>query len=56
VYNLLGQEIAVLVNKEQQAPGNYAADFNAANLPSGPYFYRLQAGKYTNTKKMLLLK
>ncbi len=55
VYNLLGQEIAVLVS-ERQTPGIYEADFQASNLPSGTYLYRLTAGQYTLTKKMLLLK
>ena len=55
VFNLLGQEVATLVNKEQKA-GNYVVDFNAANLASGIYMYRLQSGATSLTKKMLLLK
>ncbi len=55
VYNLLGQEVATLVNQNQK-PGNYVADFNAANLASGVYMYRLQAGNFSLTKKMILLK
>ena len=55
VYNSLGQKIATLVNKAQ-APGNYIVRFNAKNLPSGVYFYRLRAGNFSATKKMILLK
>jgi len=55
VYNLIGEEVTVLVNKEVGA-GFYEATFNAANLPSGTYFYRLQAGNTVQLKKMVLLK
>lgn len=55
VYNLIGQEIATLVDKHQPS-GTYEADFNASKLPSGIYLYRLTAGTYTETKKMLLTK
>ena len=55
IYNTLGEEVAVLVN-ENKAAGNYEVEFDAANLPSGIYFYKLQAGEYINTKKMILLK
>ncbi len=55
VYDLLGREVATLVNEEKQ-PGEYEVEFNAANLPSGVYFYQLKAGSYTATKKFLLLK
>jgi len=55
VYNLIGQEVAVLVNSNLQA-GSYEVSFNAENLASGIYFYTLQAGKFKQTKKMLLLK
>jgi hypothetical protein len=55
VYNLIGEEVSVLVNKVVDA-GFYEAAFNAANLPSGIYFYRLQAGDYVETKKMVLMK
>ncbi len=53
--NAIGEEITVLVNEEQDK-GFHKVDFNAANLPSGVYFYRLQAGSFAETKKMLLLK
>lgn len=46
VYDVLGREIAVLVN-ENQAPGNYRVEFNGSNLSSGVYFYKLSAGSYT---------
>ncbi len=55
VYNMLGQEVTTLVNEELSA-GNYKYDFNAINLASGIYIYRLQAGDYSFTKKMTLLK
>jgi hypothetical protein len=55
VYDLLGKEIAVLVDGEQQA-GEHFAIFNAQNLPSGTYIYRFQTGDFTAVKKMLLLK
>lgn len=55
VYDILGYEIVVLVNQQLQ-PGSYEADWNAATYPSGVYFYKLEAGKYTETKKMVLIK
>jgi hypothetical protein len=55
VYNMLGQEIAELVNKELQA-GNYEVKFDASTLPSGIYFYRIEAGKFVSVKKMILMK
>jgi hypothetical protein len=55
VYNILGQQVAELLNKPLSA-GNYQVEFNATNLPSGVYFYRLQSGNFTETKKMLLMK
>jgi hypothetical protein len=55
VYNILGQEVATLVN-EKQAAGQYKVSFDASRLSSGMYLYRLDAGKYSFTKKMLLLK
>jgi hypothetical protein len=54
VYDILGNEIAILVN-EEKSTGNYQAEFNGSNLASGVYFYRLQAGKYIQTRKMLIL-
>ncbi len=55
IYDMLGNEITNLVNEPKPA-GNYEVDFNAANLPSGIYFYRLSAGSYLESKKMVLLK
>ncbi len=55
VYNILGKEVASLVNGVQN-PGNHEAVFNAKNLSSGIYFYTLQSGSFNVTKKMILLK
>jgi hypothetical protein len=55
VYDVLGNEIETLINEEKPA-GIYEAEFNANNLPSGIYFYILQAGQIIETKKMMLLK
>ncbi len=56
VYDLLGSEVAVLVNEPKQ-PGTYEVEFNGDNLPSGVYFYKLTAGdSYSASKKMLLMR
>jgi len=55
VYDVLGNEIASLVNEEKPA-GNYEVEFDAANLPSGVYFYQLHAGGFVDTKKLILVK
>ena len=55
VYDVLGREVATLVN-EKQSPGNYEVTFNAVGLPSGIYFYKLTAGNFTEAKKMVLMK
>jgi hypothetical protein len=55
VYNMVGQEVAVLVNGNKTA-GTYSVNFDAAKLSSGVYFYRIQAGNQVLTKKMMLLK
>ena len=55
IYDILGKEILTLVN-ENKPRGNYTVEFNAANLPTGIYLYRLAAGKYSQLKKMILLK
>jgi hypothetical protein len=55
VYDLLGRELQTLVNTRQDA-GRYTASFNAASLASGIYFYRLQAGTFVETRKMILAK
>ena len=54
-YDVLGIEIANLVSEEKTA-GSYEIEFNATGLPSGIYFYRIQAGNFIETKKMILLK
>ena len=55
VFDVLGSKVATLVNETQQ-PGNYEVNFDASNIPSGVYFYRIQAGKFIDTKKMILLR
>jgi hypothetical protein len=55
VYDILGREIATLVNKTL-SKGSHNVNWNATNLTSGVYFYQLRAGNYISTKKMLLLK
>ena len=55
VYDVRGKEVAALVNEEKPA-GNYEIIFNASTLSSRIYFYRLQAGNFSQTKKMLLLR
>jgi len=55
VYDLLGREVVTLVN-EQKSVGNYQVEFNAKGLPSGIYFYKMDAGNFSETKKLLLLK
>src|SRR5690606_29534764 len=61
IYDVLGNEIAALI-KEYKSPGNYKVEFNASSaaggegLPSGIYYYRLTAGNFTSTKKLMLLK
>ncbi|WP_337864919.1 T9SS type A sorting domain-containing protein [Ignavibacterium sp.] len=52
---MLGNEIATLVNEEKPA-GVYEVEFNASNLPSGVYIYKLQAGSFADVKKMILSK
>ncbi len=55
VYDVLGREVTTLVN-QKQSPGNYTITFDAKNLPSGLYLYKLTAGSFSQTKKMLLMK
>jgi hypothetical protein len=55
VYDVLGREVGTLVS-ERQSAGSHYVRFNAAGLPSGVYFYRLQAGTFTETKKLMILK
>ncbi|MDW7679134.1 MAG: YCF48-related protein, partial [bacterium] len=55
VFNAMGQQIAILVDSNKDA-GSYQINWEAANMPSGIYFYRLEAEGFSQTKKMLLLK
>jgi len=55
VFDILGREIEALV-KERQSAGDHSIAFDASRLPSGVYFYRLEAGTYHDTRKLLLLK
>jgi hypothetical protein len=55
VYDALGREVSVLVN-EQLKTGTYEVDWNALSYPSGVYFYKLTAGEFTQTRKMVLIK
>jgi len=55
VYDILGNEIATLVNEDKPA-GEYEVIFDATGLPSGIYIYRLMAGNNTLAKKLILLK
>ncbi len=55
VYNLIGQEVATLINSFQTS-GEYSVTFNASNLSSGVYFYRLESGSFNVVKKMLFVK
>jgi Secretion system C-terminal sorting domain len=55
VYDVLGNEIATLVNQQKPA-GIYEVEFDATGLPSGVYFYQLKAGPFLETKKMVLMK
>jgi hypothetical protein len=55
VYNILGQEVATLVNEEMKA-GSSTVNFNGSHLASGVYFYKLAAGSFTSVKKLSLLK
>ncbi|MBK7500345.1 MAG: T9SS type A sorting domain-containing protein [Ignavibacteriales bacterium] len=55
VYDILGNEVATLVD-EYKSAGTYEVEFNAAKYTSGVYFYRLHAGSFVETKKMILLK
>jgi hypothetical protein len=55
IYDVLGNEIATLVNEEQNA-GSHSIDFNASQLGSGVYFYRLETGIFSETKSMILIK
>ena len=55
IYDILGSEVATLVN-EQKAAGKYEINFNASNFASGVYIYKIQAGSFNSSKKLMLLK
>ncbi len=55
VFNSIGQEIETLIN-QQLSPGSFKVDWNAASHPSGVYYYKIAAGEYTETRKMILIK
>ncbi|MGA2669784.1 MAG: T9SS type A sorting domain-containing protein, partial [Ignavibacteria bacterium] len=55
IFDVLGREVSVLVN-EVKSPGTYNVDFNASNIGSGVYFYRIEAGDFSAVKKMVLVK
>lgn len=55
LFNVLGKEVALLVNEVKDA-GTYIYEFNASSLPSGVYFYKLESGNFSDTKKMMLVK
>jgi hypothetical protein len=55
VYDILGREVVTVVN-ENQKPGNYEVEWNAENVSSGIYFYRIQSGSFIDVKKMILLR
>ena len=55
IYDVLGREVATLLNGEKPA-GNYEVNFDASKLASGLYVYTINAGEFTSTKKMMLMK
>ena len=55
IYDMLGNEIATLVD-EQKSPGTYEIKFNGSDYTSGIYFYKLKAGIFSETKKLVLMK
>jgi hypothetical protein len=55
VYDILGREIAALINKNMDA-GSYNINWNASKMASGVYFYRLTAGCFVQTKKLMVIK
>ena len=55
IFNSIGEKVNTVLNAERE-PGNYQVEFNASDLPSGVYIYRIEAGKYNSIKKMILMK
>ena len=56
IYNLLGEKVVTFFNKEYLITGVHQANFNAEHLPSGIYFYRIEAGDFKEMKKMMLVR
>ena len=56
VYNVLGQEVASLINNKAMTAGTHTVAFDASALSSGMYIYRIEAGNYVSTKRMMLIK
>lgn len=56
IYDVTGKIVSTLINNEIKTEGNYGYEFDAANLPSGIYFYKLSAGEFVESKKMILVK
>ena len=55
VYDVIGKEVQILVN-ENLSVGNYKVEFDGSDLPSGVYFYKLEAGDFSETRRIFLLK
>jgi flagellar hook assembly protein FlgD len=55
IYDILGREVETLINEIQNA-GTYSVNWDASNFPSGVYFYKLHAGDFVQTNKMVLIK
>jgi hypothetical protein len=55
IYDILGNEVITLVN-ETKPSGQYEVEFDGTNLSSGVYFYRIEAGEFIETKKLILLR
>ena len=56
IYNMLGEQVKILIDNQLIEPGVHSINFDASNLASGTYIYRLQAGDFVQTKKMMLTK
>jgi surface protein len=56
IFDMIGRKIATLINNEARRPGRYTVQFDASNLTSGTYMYRLSAGQFVKTRKMMLIK
>ena len=56
VYDVLGREVETLVDNQLKPAGEYSVTFNANNLPSGVYYYKMQAGEFSDVRKMMLIK